>query len=224
MQKARRHPPAGGLRPLVSTRFQVLFTPLFGVLFTFPSRYWFTIGLSGVFSLTGWCRQIPTGRLRPRSTQELTKSLFLTRTQLSCSMAGFPTPFRFSLMYYFVVLQPPVCRNILGLGFFHFARHYSGNHYCFLFLCLLRCFSSARSRLCDHPSDDQVSPFGNLRITLYLLIPGAYRSLSRPSSPLRAKASPVYPFLLSSTIPPFARYVCFFDSCCVFRFTRSLVH
>ena len=27
-------------------------------------------GLSGVFSLSGWCRQIPTGRLRPRSTQD----------------------------------------------------------------------------------------------------------------------------------------------------------
>jgi hypothetical protein len=41
-----------------------------------------------------------------------------------------------------------------------------------------------------------------------LLIPAAYRSLSRPSSPLRAKASPVYPFLLSSTIAAFcsARY------------------
>src|SRR3546814_14235086 len=32
----------------------------------------------------------------------------------------------------------------------------------------------------------------------YVLIPGAYRSLSRPSSPLRAKASSVCPFLLSS--------------------------
>jgi hypothetical protein len=42
-----------------------------------------------------------------------------------------------------------------------------------------------------------------------LLIPAAYRSLSRPSSPLRAKASPVYPFLLSSTHTPFARMVCF---------------
>src|SRR5678815_4822061 len=34
------------------------FTPLTGVLFTFPSRYWFTIGHFGVFSLTGWSRQI----------------------------------------------------------------------------------------------------------------------------------------------------------------------
>ena len=54
-----------------------LFTLLFGVLFTFPSQYWFTIGLSGVFSLTGWCRQIQTGRLRPRPTQDTTSLLQL---------------------------------------------------------------------------------------------------------------------------------------------------
>ena len=41
-----------------------------------------------------------------------------------------------------------------------------------------------------------VAPFGNLRINSYLQIPTAYRSLSRPSSPLRAKAFPVRPFLL----------------------------
>ena len=54
-----------------------LFTLLFGVLFTFPSRYWSTIGLSGVFSLTGWCRQIQTGRLRPRPTQDTTSHIRL---------------------------------------------------------------------------------------------------------------------------------------------------
>lgn len=42
-----------------------------------------------------------------------------------------------------VVLQPRFCRNKTGLGYFHFARRYYGNHYCFLFLRLLRCFSSA---------------------------------------------------------------------------------
>ena len=41
------------------------------------------------------------------------------------------------------VLQPHLCRNICGLGFFPFARRYLGNHYYFLFLRLLRCFSSA---------------------------------------------------------------------------------
>ncbi len=30
----------------------------------------------------------------------------------------------------------------VGLGSSPFARHYLGNHYCFLFLWLLRCFSS----------------------------------------------------------------------------------
>jgi hypothetical protein len=40
------------------------------------------------------------------------------------------------------VLQPQGSRNCPGLGYSHFARHYSGNHYCFLFLRVLRCFSS----------------------------------------------------------------------------------
>ena len=43
------------------------------------------------------------------------------------------------------VLQPRIRRNGSGLGSSAFARHYSRNHYCFLFLCLLRCFSSAGS-------------------------------------------------------------------------------
>ena len=34
--------------------FRFYFTPLTGVLFAFPSRYWFTIGQLGVFSLGGW--------------------------------------------------------------------------------------------------------------------------------------------------------------------------
>jgi hypothetical protein len=42
-------------------RFQVSFTPLKGVLFTFPSRYWFTIGHHGVLSLGGWAPRIRTG-------------------------------------------------------------------------------------------------------------------------------------------------------------------
>ena len=44
-----------------------------------------------------------------------------------------------------MVLQPQHCRNNIGLGFCAFARHYSRNHFCFLLLRLLRCFSSAGS-------------------------------------------------------------------------------
>ena len=58
MQKARGHPE--GLPPLVGTRFQVLFTPLVGVLFIVQSPYWFTIGRRVVFSLTGWSPHIRT--------------------------------------------------------------------------------------------------------------------------------------------------------------------
>ena len=40
------------------------------------------------------------------------------------------------------VLQPHCSLNCSGLGSSAFARHYLRNHYCFLFLRLLRCFSS----------------------------------------------------------------------------------
>src|SRR4051794_510623 len=57
MQKARRHS-TKLLRPLVGTRFQVLFHSPSGVLFTFPSRYLSAIGHQGVLSLGGWSPQI----------------------------------------------------------------------------------------------------------------------------------------------------------------------
>src|SRR5499426_4755546 len=50
--------------------FRYSFTPLTGVLFTFPSRYWFTIGRQGVFSLTRWSSWIPAGFHVSRGTQE----------------------------------------------------------------------------------------------------------------------------------------------------------
>ena len=40
------------------------------MLFTFPSRYWFTIGLSDIFSLAGWSRRIHTGFHVSRATQD----------------------------------------------------------------------------------------------------------------------------------------------------------
>src|SRR5215207_6462518 len=70
MQKARSHRTlASLLLPLVGTRFQDLFHSPSGVLFTFPSRYCFTIGHGRVFSLGGWSPQIPTGFLVSRRTQ-----------------------------------------------------------------------------------------------------------------------------------------------------------
>jgi hypothetical protein len=45
----------------VGIRFQVSFTPLVGVLFTFPSRYWFAIGRARVLRLGGWSPHVQTG-------------------------------------------------------------------------------------------------------------------------------------------------------------------
>ena len=47
------------LPPIVDIWFQFLFHSPPGVLFTFPSRYSFTIGHQVVFSFTQWSGQIP---------------------------------------------------------------------------------------------------------------------------------------------------------------------
>ena len=67
---------------------------------------------------------------------------------------------------------------------------------CFLFLRLLRCFSSPGSLYMamyspysDRSFSCRVSPFRNLRVNGYLLLTVAYRSLSRLSSALSAQAS-----------------------------------
>ena len=62
----------------------------------------------------------------------------------------------------------------------------------FLFLRVLRCFSSPRwppPGVDGIPSGCRVVPFGNPRIKGHLHLPAAYRSLSRPSSPPRAKCA-----------------------------------
>jgi hypothetical protein len=63
------------LPPIVDNWFQILFHSPPGVLFTFPSRYSFTIGHQVVFSLTPWSGQIPTEFHVLRSTWEYKKLL-----------------------------------------------------------------------------------------------------------------------------------------------------
>ena len=67
---------------LVNIGFQVLFHSPPGVLFTFPSRYCFTIGHQVVFSLTGWSPLFHTRFLVSRTTLDSTNlcSLFIYRT------------------------------------------------------------------------------------------------------------------------------------------------
>ena len=73
--------------------------------------------------------------------------------------------------------------KLSSLGSSRFARRYWGNRVFFIFLQVLRCFSSLRlllTSLCIQLAviahySYWVAPFGNLRITAYLQLPGAYR-------------------------------------------------
>src|SRR3989337_2621574 len=77
-----------GLPLFVCMRFQDLFHSPSGVLFAFPSRYWFTIGRLRVFSLGGWSPHIQTGFLVSRPTcRTLSSTHRISNTGLSPSMA-----------------------------------------------------------------------------------------------------------------------------------------
>src|SRR6478735_5694485 len=108
-------------------------------------------------------------------------------------MAGLSRPFVYTLLsrrspgrMIKKVPQPPTCNacrlsHTLGLASSDFARHYSRNHGCFLFLLVLRCFTSPRSlyppyifrreSLGRTSTPSGVSPFGNPRIKALLSAP-----------------------------------------------------
>ena len=122
----------------------------------------------------------------------------LSCTGLSPSMAGLSRTFPLAASVDYTVRTPG--SKLPGLGSSAFARRYLRNHFCFLFLRLLRCFSSPGSpcipidSVCSTWSLSRwVAPFRYLRIIVYLPLPAAFRSLSRLSSALSAKASALRP-------------------------------
>jgi hypothetical protein len=105
-----------------------------------------------------------------------------------------------------MVPQPRPCNarrlsHTIGLGSSAFAHHYSRNHYCFLFLRVLRCFTSPRSHQPHYefmrrqrsmtsagfPHSEIPGSQSGCRL------PEAYRRLPRPSSAPDAKTSTVCP-------------------------------
>ena len=138
-----------------------------------------------------------------RGTPDPAACFALSPTGLSPSLAGFPKTVPLALSLSSSQSFTPT-RSRAGLGSSGFARRYSRNRCFFLFLRLLRCFSSPGSL--PHPMDSRagdrgppcrVSPFGHPRIDGYLPLPGVFRSLSRPSSALSAKASALRPSSLN---------------------------
>jgi hypothetical protein len=88
MQKARHHPlRREGSDCLQAFWFQVLFHSPPGVLFTFPSRYWFTIGGGVYLALEGGPPRFPQGSSCPVVLGYQCKVRRASRTGLSPSLA-----------------------------------------------------------------------------------------------------------------------------------------
>src|SRR5512139_3822653 len=86
--------PLARLPLFVCMRFQDLFHSPPGVLFAFPSRYWFTIGRLRVFSLGGWSPHVQTGFHVSRPTSLMPSStIHFSHTGLSPCVAGVSNPF-----------------------------------------------------------------------------------------------------------------------------------
>ena len=191
--------------------FRVCFTPLLEVLFTFPSRYLSTIGLSVVFSLTGWAPQIPAEFLVLRGTQVPSRpGARVSRTGLSPSMVpvstGLPLHPRHRLA------DGPTTPGAAAWTAPVWAAARSLATTCAIILI----FSSSgyldvsvpRVRPPVSPvwrdRSRRVSPFGHPRVTGHLPLTAAFRSLSRPSSPPRATGIPHAPF--PSFLSPYKRH------------------
>ena len=153
-------------------RFQDLFHSPSGVLFAFPSRYWFTIGRLRVFSLGGWSPHIQTGFHVSRPTHLSSKYTFHVRGYHPLWLFFPEHSIKYIKTFGLIRVRSPLLTESLR----------------FLFLRVLRCFSSPGLLLLrgDMSSTCRVAPFGHLRINSCVPIPAAFRSLPRPSSPLKA--------------------------------------
>ena len=177
---------------LVGTGFQILFhSPLRGS-FHLSLTVLCAIGDMRVFSLGGWCPRIPTRRLRPRGTWD-TSNCCSSFTYRAFTFSGLASQL-ILLLYssYIKVPQPrlnyfnrfrlhPVRSPLLGVSLTWF-----------IFLRVLRCFSSPRSllNLTLLRSRSWVSlPMGlphsdTCGSTLVWQLSALFRGLLRPSSPV----------------------------------------
>ncbi len=89
--------PQKGSYCLYACGFRFYFTPLPGFFFAFPSRYWFTIGRSLVFSLGGWSPLLQTGFLVSRLTSRFLSTI---RTILNTGLSPSLAELSISFFYY----------------------------------------------------------------------------------------------------------------------------
>ena len=171
-----------------------------GVLFTFPSQYCALSVTESYLALGGGPPVFPQGSTCLAVLWILLASVGFHVRGFHPLWQAFPKPFCYPSSCF---LQSEPHGQVHGLGSSGFARRYFRNRCFFLFLALLRCFSSGGS-LCmtmdsscsDGGSLRRVAPFRDPRINRYLLLPVAFRSLSRLSSALSAKSFTLCPLSL----------------------------
>ena len=110
---------------LVNTRFQVLFHSAPAVLFTFPSRYFFSIGHQVVFRLGGWSPLFPYGFHVSVGTPDTVPSFCVSCTRLSLPLVALPIAFHYTSVG--SDSPYPECISTSGLASSAFARHYLRN-------------------------------------------------------------------------------------------------
>ena len=160
--------------------FRFYFTPLAGVLFAFPSRYWFTIGQSGVFSLGGWSPHVQTRFHVPRLTHFSSRQPFRIQGY-HLLWPDFPDRFpRTGATFGLVPVRSSLLRESRLISFPPGTEIFQFPGFA----------SSAYVFSTGYPCG-WVSPFGHRRIKVCCRLPDAFRRLPRPSSPLTAKASTV---------------------------------
>ena len=141
MQKARRHN-TKLLRPLVGVRFQDLFHSL--TQGSFHLSLTVLVHYRSLRSIQPY-RMVPVDSYRITRVPHYSGYHYLIFAYLYGTITLYGLSFQTVLIHLasnIVVLQPQYCRNNTGLGCSNFARRYYRNHFCFLFLRVLRCFSS----------------------------------------------------------------------------------
>ena len=160
------------------------------MLFTFPSRYWFAIGLLRVFSLGGWSRRIHTGFLVSRATQGTATLRMASCTGRSPAMARCSNLFHSPCFLRSRGPTTPCVPEHAWFGLLPVRSPLLGESLLFSLPAGTKMFQfpafAHHIKWCDRPSACRVVPFGDPRIKGHLHLPGAFRSLSRPSSPARA--------------------------------------
>jgi hypothetical protein len=158
---------------LVNTGFQVLFHSPPGVLFTFPSRYYALSVTISYLGLEGGPPCFPPDFSCP-AVLWYQLAVFGFRVRVSHPLGRrFPTRFYYPTSMPYCWPATPVSM-LSGLASFPFARRYLGNRCFFLFLRVLRCFSSPGALLRNYvfiPRWLDITPAGFPHSDIYESMP-----------------------------------------------------